>query len=88
MAQNGSFVKKYCENELILCEASSLLMKLFVKKCDHKDDGGTCMLLSDACVTDEGGLEHIRIYTSMNIGRADKYCSGFVFVVCRSIDWT
>ena len=31
------------------------------------------MLLSDACVTDEGGLEHIRIYTSMNIGRADKY---------------
>ena len=33
------------------------------------------MLLSDACVTDEGGLEHIRIYTSMNIGRADK-CIG------------
>ena len=72
MAWNGSFVKKYCENELILCAASSLLMKPFVKKCDHKDDGGTCMLLSDACVTDEEGLEHIRIYTSMNIGRPDK----------------
>ena len=43
-----------------------------MKKCDNKDVG-TCMLLSDACVTDEGGLEHIRIYTSMNIGRADKY---------------
>ena len=55
MAWNGSFVKKHCEIELILCASSSLLMVLFVKKSDNKDyDGGTCMLICDACVTDEG----------------------------------
>ena len=51
-------------------------MRPFVKKCDDKDDGGTCMLLSDACVTDEGGLEHIRIYTGINIGRAENIVAG------------